>query len=152
MEPRIPEEPGSPSLLRPRTVGEILADAFHLYTRHWQNLILIVAVIVIPLSFAQVLIGDLLIGEGLSQEELRNGVEVSTGTLVGGALAAIVLAFVSILMWTILTGAITRAAAGTFLRRDLEIGESYRYGLARFWSIVLVGVLSPWRSPSGSSC
>ena len=51
------------------------------------------------------------------------------------------LAFVSILMWTILTGAITRAAAGTFLRRDLEIGESYRYGLARFWSIVLVGVL-----------
>ena len=141
MEPRIPEEPGSPSLLRPRTVGEILADAFHLYTRHWRNLILIVAVIVIPLSFAQVLIGDLLIGEGFSQEELRGGVEVSTGTAVGGALAAIVLAFVSILMWTILTGAITRAAAGTFLRRDLEIGESYRYGLARFWSIVLVGVL-----------
>ena len=33
MERRIPEEPGSPSLLRPRTVGEILADAFHLYTR-----------------------------------------------------------------------------------------------------------------------
>ena len=136
MEPRIPEEPGSPSLLRPRTVGEILADAFHLYARHWQNLILIVAVIVIPLSFAQVLIG-----EGFSQEELRGGVEVSTGTAVGGVLAAIVLAFVSILMWTILTGAITRAAAGTFLRRDLEIGDSYRYGLARFWSIVLVGVL-----------
>ena len=45
-------------------------------------------------------------------------------------------------MWTVLTGAITRAAAGTFLGRDLEIGESYRYGLARFWSIVLVGVLS----------
>ena len=40
MEPRIPEEPDSPSLLRPRTVGEILADAFHLYARHWQNLIL----------------------------------------------------------------------------------------------------------------
>src|SRR6476661_8605513 len=110
MEPRIPEEPGSPSLLRPRTVGEILADAFHLYARHWQNLI-----------------GDLLIGEGFSQEELRGGVEVSTGTAVGGVLAAIVLAFVSILMWTILTGAITRAAAGTFLRRDLEIGDSYRY-------------------------
>jgi hypothetical protein len=57
-------------------------------------------------------------------------------------LAGLVLAALSILMWTILTGAITRAAAGTFLGRDLEMGESYRYGFARFWSIVLVGVLS----------
>jgi len=95
MEPRIPEEPGSPSLLRPRRVGEILGDAFKLYARHWQNLIVIVAVIVIPLSIAQVLIGDLWVREGFTQEELRNGVEVSTGTAVGVALAGLVLAFVS---------------------------------------------------------
>ena len=77
MDPRIPEEPGSPSLLRPRTVGEILGDAFRLYARHWQNLIVIVAAIVIPLSFLQVLFGNVLIGEGLAEEEFRNGVEVS---------------------------------------------------------------------------
>jgi hypothetical protein len=142
MEPRIPEEPGSPSLLRPRTVGEILGDAFRLYARHWQNLIVLVAVIVIPLSFLQVLFGDVLIREGLTEEEFRNGVEVSAGTVLGGILAGLVVAFVSILMWTILTGAITRAAAGTFLRRDLDVGESYRFGFARFWSIVLVGVLA----------
>jgi hypothetical protein len=143
MEPRIPEEPGSPSLLRPRGVGEILGDAFRLYARHWQNLFVIVAVIVIPLSVAQVLLGELWIREGLTDEELRNGVEVVVdGGFVAGVLAALVLAAISILMWTILTGAITRAAAGTFLGRDLEIGESYRYGFARFWSIVLVGVLS----------
>jgi hypothetical protein len=137
MEPRIPEEPGSPSLLRPRTVGEILGDAFRLYARHWQNLIVIVAVIVIPLSFLQVLFGDVLIREGLTEEELRNGVEVSTGTVLGAILAGLVVAFVSILMWTILTGAITRAAAGTFLARDLDVGESYRFGFARFWFIAL---------------
>ena len=142
MEPRIPEEPDSPSLLRPRTVGEILGDAFRLYARHWQSLIVIVAAIVIPLSFLQVLLGEVWIREGLSEEELRNGVEVSAGTLLGGILAGLVVAFVSILMWTILTGAITRAAAGTFLGRDLDAGESYRFGFARFWSIVLVGVLS----------
>ena len=141
MEPRIPEEPGSPSLLRPRTVGEILGDAFRLYARHWQNLIVIVAVIVIPLSFLQVVLGDLWIREGLAEEEVRNGVEVSTATVFGGVLAAIVIAFVSVLMWTILTGAITRVAAGTFLGRDLDVGESYRFGFARFWSIVLVAVL-----------
>ena len=67
MEPRIPEEPGSPSLLRPRGVGEILGDAFRLYARHWQNLILIVAVIVIPLSIAEVLLTGFWIREGLTE-------------------------------------------------------------------------------------
>jgi hypothetical protein len=142
MEPRIPEEPGSPSLLRPRRVGEILGDAFRLYARHWQNLIVLVAVIVVPLSILQVLLSDLWIREGLTTEEVRNGVEVSTGTFVGGAFGALVFFAISVLMWTILTGAITRAAAGTFLGRDLDISESYRYGFERFWSIVLVGVLS----------
>ena len=142
MQPRIPEEPGSPSLLRPRTAGEILGDAFRLYARHWQNLIVIVAAIVIPLSFLQVLLGQVLIGEGLAEEEIRNGVEVSAGTVLGAVLAGFVVAIVSVLMWTILTGAITRAAAGTFLGRDLDVGESYRFGFARFWSIVLVGVLA----------
>jgi hypothetical protein len=143
MDPTIPEPPESPRLLRPRTVGEILTDAFELYRRHWQNLFVIVAVIVIPLSFAQVLVGQVWIHQGLTEEELRNGVEVTVnGGFVAGVFASLVVAMASILMWTVLTGAITRAAAGTFLGRDLEIGESYRYGFARFWSIVLVAVLS----------
>ena len=142
MDPSIPEPPESPRLLRPRSVGELLTDAFELYRRHWQNLFVIVAVIVIPLSFLQVLVGEAWIRQGFTEEELRNGVEVTVnGAFVGSVLASIVVALTSILMWTILTGAITRAAAGTFLGRDLEIGESYRYGFARFWSIVLVGLL-----------
>ncbi|HEY7660353.1 MAG TPA: hypothetical protein VIC58_07110, partial [Actinomycetota bacterium] len=96
MDPRIPEEPGSPSLLRPRTVGEILGDAFRLYARHWQNLILLVAAIVIPLSVAQVLIGDAWIRGGLATEEIQGGVEVSTGGALGGVLGGLVLIAISI--------------------------------------------------------
>lgn len=135
MDPTVPEPPGSPRLLRPRGVGEILTDAFELYRRHWQNLIVIVAVIVIPLTLFQVLVGDAWIRNGI-------GSDTSGDNLVSGTLASLVLLAASVLMWTILEGAITRAAAGTFLGRDLEIGDSYRFGLARFWSIVLVGVLS----------
>ena len=62
--------------MRPRGVGEILGDAFQLYARHRQNFILIVAVIVILLSIAEVLLTDLWIHEGLTEEEIRNGVEV----------------------------------------------------------------------------
>lgn len=130
---RIPEPPGSPRLLRPRGVSEILGDAFRLYRQHWQNLIVIVAVIVIPLSIAQVLVADAWSGDG-------DG--FTDGRLLSAAAVSLVVGITWILMWTVLAGAITRAAAGTFLGRDLEIGESYRYGLARFWSIVLIGVLS----------
>ena len=142
MEPRLPEPPGGPRQLRPRSVGEILGDAFALYRQHWKNLIVIVAVIVIPLSFAQVLLADLWTDHGGSPGDLTDGTRLVDGGLVAGAFVSLVVAITSVLMWTILTGAITRAAAGTFLWRDLEIGESYRYGLARFWSIVLVGILS----------
>ena len=143
MESRIPEPPGSPRLLRPRAVGEILIDAFELYRRHWKNLIVIVAVVVVPLSFVQVLLADVWIREGLTREELRDGIEVIVdGAFIAGALASLVVGLVAILMWVVLAGAITRAAAGTFLGRELEFGESYRYGLSRFWSIVLVGILA----------
>jgi hypothetical protein len=44
-------------------------------------------------------------------------------------------------MWAIVAGAITRAAAGTFLGRNLDVGDSYRYAVARVGSIILVGLL-----------
>src|SRR5262249_13014467 len=119
MEPRLPEQPGSPSLLRPRTVGEILGDAFRLYARHWQNLIVLVAVIVVPLSILQVLLSDAWIRNGWTTDTVQNGVVVSTGTAVASGFGALVFFAISVLMWTILTGAITRAAAGTFLGRDM---------------------------------
>jgi len=130
-EPHLPEPPGSPRLLRPREVGEILTDSLALYGRHWQNLIVIVAVVVVPLSFAQVLVTRTWAGGGPARADI--------GTAVLGSL---IVAVTSVLMWTVLTGAITRAAAGTFLGRDLDLGDSYRFGLSRFWSIVLIGVLS----------
>src|ERR671925_164925 len=53
----------------------------------------------------------------------------------------VVVAVVFTLAFLVLTGAVTRAAAGTFLARDLTIAETYRYGFARLGSILLVAVL-----------
>jgi hypothetical protein len=140
MDPPIPEPPGSPRLLRPRGVGEILTDAFRLYRLHWQSLIAIVAVVVVPLTLLQALVTEV-IGDTFVETRIRAGVEIHTGEVAGAALAALAVAVLSILTWSVLTGAITRAAAGTFLGRDLQIEESYRYGLARLGSIILVGLL-----------
>jgi hypothetical protein len=141
MDPYMPGPPDSPRLFRPRGVGEILMHAFDLYRQHWQNLIALVAIIVVPLSALQILVSDVLIGDTFRTSEVRNGEVVVTGNVGAALLGALVVSVASILMWTILTGAVTRAAAGTFLGRDMDIAESYRFGLARFWSIVLVGLL-----------
>ena len=142
MDQHVPEPPDSPRLFRPRGVGEILAHAFEIYRMHWQNLIALVAIIVVPLSILQVVLTDLVIGDAFETSTTTNGTVVVNGSIGGLLLGTLAVAMVSILMWTVLTGAITRAAAGTFLGRDLDIAESYRFGLARFWSIVLVGLLT----------
>lgn len=141
MDPRIPEPPDSPRLFRPRSVGEILAHALELYRLHWQNLIVTVAVVVVPLSLVQALLQEVIV-DAFEDPEVVGGVEVSDAGLVAIGLGALVVAVVSVLMWSILTGAITRAAAGTFLGRDMDIGQSYRFGLARLGSIILVGLLA----------
>lgn len=142
MDQRLPEPPDSPRLLRPRSVGEILAHAFTLYRLHWQNLIMIVAVVVVPLSIVQVLLTDLVIAEAFTESRIVGEVEVVEANVPAALFAAVVITVISVLTWSMLTGAITRAAAGTFLGRDLQIDESYRYGLARLGSIILVAVLA----------
>lgn len=142
MDPQIPEPPESPRLFRPRTVGEILSHAFQLYGQHWKNLFAMVAVVMVPLAIGQALITDLWLDESLTSEEIRDGVTVVVdGAFFAGIAASLVFLLFSVLGYTALQGAITRAAAGTFLGRDMDIGESLRFGLSRFWSILLVGIL-----------
>ena len=141
MDPRVPEPPDSPRLFRPRGVGEILAHAFQIYRMHWQHLIALVAIVVVPLSILQVLLTDVVIGDSFETSTVRNGELVVDGSVGGVILGSLAVAVISILMWTVLTGAITRAAAGTFLGREMDIAESYRFGIARIGSIILVGLL-----------
>jgi hypothetical protein len=141
MDPRLPEPPGSPRLLRARGVGEILVDAFEIYRRHWQNLIGIVAVVVVPLTILQVVLVDAFVDD-VQVEELADGTVQVTGDVGSAVAGGIVFAVVFTLAFMVLTGAMTRAAAGTFLARDLTIAETYRYGFARLGSILLVAVLT----------
>lgn len=141
MDPHLPEPPGSPRLLRARGVGEILVDAFEIYRRHWQNLIAIVAVVVVPLTILQVVLVDAFVDD-VQVEELADGTVQVTGDLGSAVAGGIVFLVVFTLAFMVLTGAMTRAAAGTFLARDLTIAETYRYGFARLGSILLVAVLT----------
>jgi hypothetical protein len=52
-------QPGQAALPRPLGIGEILSMAFQLYRRHWRTLLAIAAVVVVPLTLLQHLLGDL---------------------------------------------------------------------------------------------
>jgi hypothetical protein len=130
-------QPGQAALPRPMGIGEILSTALQLYRRHWRTLLAIAAVVVVPLTLLQYLFGDLVRTQG---EETRNGVVVETASWAVG-IAGLLAALAGILMYLILTGAITRAVAAEVAGQDPSVEQSYRFGFHRLGSVLLVSVL-----------
>jgi hypothetical protein len=137
-----PIELPPPPPLRSRGVGEILSAAFDLYGRYWRTLIPLVAVVVVPLSILQYGLDDALWG-GVVRTTTPGGVEVVLSgkdawqTATGGFLLGIVSLFVML----VLAGAVSWAAAGVLVGREPDLGEAYRFGMARMWSVLLVSML-----------
>jgi hypothetical protein len=129
-------QPGEAALPRPMGIGEILSTAFRLYQRHWRTLLTIAAVVVVPLTLLQYLFGDLVRTRG---ETTRNGV-VETATWSVGV-AGLLAALVGIVMYLVLTGAITRAVAAEVAGEDPSVEQSYRFGFHRLGSVLVVSVL-----------
>jgi hypothetical protein len=129
-------QPGAAALPRPLGIGEILRTALQLYRRHWRTLLTIAAVVVVPITLLHYLLGDLVRTKG---ETTRNGI-VETATWAAG-IAGLVAALAGILMYLVLTGAITRAVAAEVAGQDPSVEQSYRFGFHRLGSVLLVSVL-----------
>ena len=130
-------EPGGGVLPRPMGVGEILSAAFRLYQRHWRTLLAIAAVVVVPITLLQYLLGN----QVRSQSQVTsNGVVVSTPSWAIG-ISGLVAALAGLLMYLVLTGAITRAVAAEVAGEDPGLEQSYRFGFHRLASVLLVSVL-----------
>ena len=129
-------QPGEAALPRPMGIGEILSTAFQLYRRHWRTLLAIAAVVVVPITLLHYLFGDLVRTQG---ESTRNGVVETASWAVG--IAGLVAALAGILMYLVLTGAITRAVAAEVAGEDPNVEQSYRFGFHRLGSVLLVSVL-----------
>jgi hypothetical protein len=129
-------EPGGGILPRPMGVGEILRAAFRLYQRHWRTLVAIAAVVVVPITLLQYLLGN----QVRSQSQVTNGVVVSTPSWAVG-ISGLVAAVAGVLMYLVLTGAITRAVAAEVAGQDPGLEQSYRFGFYRLGSVLLVSVL-----------
>jgi hypothetical protein len=127
----------------PKTLGEILSAAFNIYKANASNLILIVAVVVVPLSFISALFSGVVFDTGTHVTTvLGQRVEVadtrSFGTiLLAGAIGAVITVVIS----AILQAAILRAAAQATIGDPVDPEASYRYGFKRLGSVLLVSIL-----------
>src|ERR671930_2371093 len=117
--------------------GEILSTAFQLYRRHWRTLLAIAAVVVVPLTLLQYFLGDQL---RLHGQTTSNGTTMATPSWRVGV-AGLVTALAGLLMYLVLTGAITRAVAAEAAGEDPSVEQSYRFGFHRLGSVLLVSVL-----------
>jgi hypothetical protein len=128
---------GGLAALPPRGIGEILSAAFQLYRRYWRTLLAIAAVVVVPLTLLQYGIGHWFRTNG---QQLQDPAEVST-SFWAVASASLLAALVGLLLYQVLTGAITRTIAAEVAGQDLGLEQSYRFGFARLGPILVVSIL-----------
>ena len=128
---------GGIAAMAPRGIGEILRAAFQLYRRHWRTLMAIAAVVVVPLTLVQYGIGHWFRSNG---QQLQDQAEVST-SFWAVASASLLAALVGLLLYQVLTGAITRNIAAEVAGEDLGLEQSYRFGFARLGPILVVSIL-----------
>jgi hypothetical protein len=93
-------------------------------------------VVVVPLTLLQYLFGDWIRSRG----EITSYQQISTATWAVGA-AGLVAGLAGLLMYLVLTGAITRAVAAEVAGEDPSVEQSYRFGFHRLGSVLLVSIL-----------
>jgi hypothetical protein len=137
------------SRLRPRTVGEVLDQAFRLYRRHFLTFIGIIAVVVVPLQLAQQTIVVFLIGGlanyetdpftgGFSTGSSTNYNEVFSYIGILGALSVLI-GLIAALLQSLAQGALTGEVANSHLDKPVSFSDAYRQMFARLGP--LLGVI-----------
>jgi hypothetical protein len=136
------QQHGAAIALQPMRPTEILGTAFELYRRHWRTLIAIMASSAVPLATALSLRQQCQQG-GSCQTYVLDRVVVSGMPASWWATTAsgVVLGVVFLLLVSFLAGVITRAVAAAVAGEDPGVAGSYRFGVARLGSLLLVGVL-----------
>ena len=147
--PPPPPSAGGGGAIPQRGIGDILTTAFELYRANAAKLLTLVAVVVIPLTLISAII-TVWINDNADQVvqttvDPRTGqitsatVDTSTfgSTIVLGVLTALIVAVIQ----QLLTGAITRGAAGSVVGREVDVRASYSYALSRLWGLIGLAIL-----------
>ncbi|MGZ6546295.1 MAG: hypothetical protein ACXVEI_13410 [Actinomycetota bacterium] len=126
--------------LAPKTLGEILSAAFNIYKANASKLMLIVAIVVVPLSFISALFTGVVFA-GTKHTVVGTDIVVIDRSFVlflAGLLIATVIGFI---ISFVLQAAILRAAAQATIGDPVDPEESFRFGFKRLGSVILLSLL-----------
>lgn len=129
--------------LPPRALGDILGAAFSIYRSNWSGLVLIVAIVVVPLTFLGFLLSHFVLATKTTVVQIgTQSVTVAQPRSWGLAiLVGLVTLAITVIITTVLQAALLRAAAQATIGDRVDIEASYKWGLRRFGSVLLVAIL-----------
>jgi Membrane domain of glycerophosphoryl diester phosphodiesterase len=128
--------------LPPRKLGEILGTAFEIYKTNASALLMIVAIVVVPLTFISAFLSGVVFKPTTHTEEiLGTTVEITTRSATIGFLAAMITFVITIIISAVLQAALIRGASLASIGDPVDIDASYKWGFARFGSVLLISVL-----------
>jgi hypothetical protein len=148
--PPPPPSAGGGGAIPQRGLGDILTTAFELYRANAAKLIQIVAIVVVPLTFLIALLTTTLSNNvekainGITVDPNTGQVAVSTtastsfGNLI---LLSLLTGLLSFVIQYLLTGALTRGAAGSLLGRPVDVKASYSYAFSRLLPLIGLALL-----------
>jgi hypothetical protein len=133
---------GMGDTLPPRTLGDVLSGAWNVLIKNAAQLLLIVAIVVIPLSFLNALLRGVVFAPTKETENILGQqitvTHISTGALWAGLIIA---PLIGILISALLQAALLRGAALGTLGETVNIEESYKWGFRRIGSVIWISLL-----------
>jgi hypothetical protein len=126
-----------------RGLGDILSAAFDVYKANASNLITIVAIVVVPLSFISHFFTGVVFKPTTETVTIAGQTITSTTTRSFGTfvLASLIAAAIAVIISAALQAALVRGAALATVGDPVDVEASYQYGFRRFGSVFWISLL-----------
>jgi hypothetical protein len=145
--PPPPPSAGGGGAIPQRGLGDILTAAFELYRANAAQLIKIVAIVVIPLTFVLALLTQVAFKQNCNADnvqtvqDLQNFVNDCTATLGRSVFIGALGWLIAVAIQQLILGAVTRGGAAAVLGRPVDVEGSYRYALSRLGGLIGLALL-----------
>jgi hypothetical protein len=141
--PPPPPSAGGGGSIPQRGLGDILSTAFEVYKANAAKLIVIVAIVVVPLSFISHFLTGYVFKPTVTTTTFAGQTITTASTRSFGTFvfASLIAAAIAVIISAVLQAALTRGAALAAVGDPVDTEASYQYGFKKFGSVLWISIL-----------
>lgn len=145
--PPPPPSAGGGGAIPERGLGDILTTAFELYKANAAQLIKIVAIVVVPLTFVLALLTQVAFKQNCTVQDIQTLQDLQdvanrcTAGIGRGLFIGAIGWFIAVAIQQLILGAVTRGGAAAVLGRPVDVDASYRYAFSRLGGLIGLALL-----------